>query len=50
MLEHEFSEGEAVVLLKGDLESRNTALRDPTLLRIVVNNLKSMMFFFLLAA
>ncbi len=35
MLEGEFREGEAVVLFKGDMNSPNTRLRDPTMFRIV---------------
>ena len=35
MLANEFDEGEAVVLLKGDLNSANTVMRDPTMFRII---------------
>lgn len=35
MLNNEFKEGEAVVLLKGDMKSENTRMRDPALFRIV---------------
>ncbi len=35
MLSNEFDEGEAVVLLKGDLNSSNTVMRDPTMFRII---------------
>lgn len=35
MLEGSFGEGEAVVLFRGDMKSKNTRLRDPTMFRIV---------------
>ncbi len=35
MLEGYFEEGEAVVLWKGELSSENTALRDPTMFRVI---------------
>ncbi len=35
MLSNEFDEGEVVVLLKGDLNSSNTVMRDPTMFRII---------------
>jgi len=38
MLSGEYKKGEAILRLKGDLESNNTALRDPTLFRILPEN------------
>lgn len=35
MLEGEFEEGEYIVRLRGDMESLNTVMRDPTLFRII---------------
>ena len=34
MLNHKMEEGKAIVRFKGDMASQNTALRDPTILRI----------------
>lgn len=34
MLNHKFEEGKAIVRFKGDMASQNTAMRDPTILRI----------------
>ncbi len=38
MLAGEFEEGKAILRYKGDMQSKNTVMRDPTLARIIIGN------------
>ncbi len=38
MLAGEFEEGQAILRYKGDMKSKNTVMRDPTLARIIIGN------------